>query len=197
MPKFKEKGLSDEQKNKIEQKLLDIFKNVYFNNQNILEAKSESDMISEKIRNFILECAENPDFNEVDLLIQAKEKGLELIGNHELIFFEEKIDRSLKMRAFLIPGMKVELTEENASEKVTEDDLQSVDHELCISFKVNKTNKFIKLGNLLDIRANLAKKLSSTLNEKNATLLLKDTTIFKDSLKEVLEAAKDVLNQNS
>lgn len=197
MPKFKEKGLSEEQRNKIEQKLLDIFKNVYFNNQNILEAKSESDMISEKIRNFILECAENPDFNEVDLLIQAKEKGLELIGNHELIFFEEKIDRSLKMRAFLIPGMKVDLTEENASEKVTEDDLQSVDHELCISFKVNKTNKFIKLGNLLDIRANLAKKLSSTLNEKNATLLLKDTTIFKDSLKEVLEAAKDVLNQNS
>lgn len=197
MTTFKEKELTEEQKNKIEKILLDIFKNIYFNDQNILDAKIESDLISEKIRNFILQCAEDPQFNEVDLLIQAKEKGLELVGNHELVFFEEKIDKNLKMRAFLIPGMKVDLTEENASDKVTEDDLQNVDHELCISFKLNKTNGFVKLGNLLDIRANLAKKLLSTLTEKNANTLLKDAKIFKDSLKGVLEVAKDVLNQNS
>lgn len=197
MSKFKEKGLTEEQKNKIEKKLLDIFKSIYFNDQNILDAKTESDLISEKIKNFILECAENPNFNEVDLLIQAKEKGLELVDNHELIFFEEKIDKNLKMRAFLIPGMKVDLTEENAADKVTEDDLQNVDHELCISFRLNKTNGFVKLGNLLDIRASLAKKLSATLNVKNALTLLKDTIIFKDSLEGVLETAKDVLNQKN
>lgn len=194
MSKFKEKGLTEEQKNKIEKKLLDIFKSIYFNDQNILDAKTESDLISEKIKNFILECAENPNFNEVDLLIQAKEKGLELVGNHELIFFENKIDKSLKMKAFIIPGMKIEITDENASELITEDDLQSVDHELCISFKANGKNEFLKLGNLLDIRAVITKALTTKkINEKNLNSYLKDTETFQNALEEVIEIAKTVV----
>ena len=100
------------------------------------------------------------------------------------------------MRAFLIPGMKVEFTEENASEKVTEDDLQAVDHELCVSFKVNNKNEFTKLGNLLDIRVTLAKALSGKTKEnKEVITLIKQNQTFKNALKNVLDSAVHVLSR--
>ena len=195
MAGIKQPNLTPEQKKKIEQKLIGIFKDVYFNNPNILTAKSESDHISEEIRTFILGYAEsNFNMNEVDLLLKAKEKGQELVGNHDLIFFDEKIDKSLHMRAFLIPGMKVEFTEENATEKVTEDDLQIVDHELCVSFKIAEINEFTKIGNLVDIRATLVRALSSKSEDnKEVNGLIKDNKIFKDSLQHVFNSASRVI----
>ncbi len=194
MSPIKKKQLTNEDKQKIEEKLMEVFQDIFFNAENVMSAKYESDKISEKIRDFILEFAENPENSEVDLLIQAKDKGLELVENHELIFFQEKIDKSLKMRAFLIPGMKIDFTEDNASEKVTEDDLQSVDHELCISFKEGNLNEFVKLGNLLDIRATIAKSLASKkVSKENSKELIKNMGVFKDSLHTVIEVAKNVL----
>ena len=192
-------NITPERKKKIDQNLVSIFKDIYYNNPNILKAKSESDLISEKIRDFILGFAETGEhIGEVDLLIKAKEKGQELVGSHELVFFDEKIDKNLKMRAFLIPGMKVEFTEENATEKVTEDDLQTVDHELCISFKVDNINEFTKLGNLLDIRATLAKALSNKQKEeKEVTNLIKENNTFKNSLEFVLESADRVIGSRN
>ena len=196
MADIKQPSLTPEQKKKIEQKLIAIFKDVYFNNPNILTAKSESDHISEEIRTFILSYAEsNFDMNEVDLLLKAKEKGQELVGNHDLIFFDEKIARNLQMRAFLIPGMKVEFTEENATEKVTEDDLQIVDHELCVSFKTEDTNEFTKLGNLVDIRATLVRALSNkSKDDKEVNNLIKENKVFKDSLQYLFDSANRVIN---
>lgn len=198
MPGLKQPSLTPEQKKKIEQKLLDIFRDVYFNNPNILKAKGESDHISEEIRSFILSYSEsNKLVSEVDLLIKAKEKGLELVENHDLIFFDEPIDKELKMRAFLIPGMKIEFTEENANEKVTEEDLQNLDHELCVSFRLSRANEFTKLGNLLDIRATLAKALSSkSKDEKEILNLIQENSIFKMSLQTVFESAIKVLGKN-
>ncbi len=195
MPNPKQSELSADAKKKIEQLLLEIFKDVCFNNQNILNAKRESDRITEEIRNFILSYAESESqINEVDLLIKSKEKGLELVESHELVFFDKKVNRDMIMRAFLIPGMKIEFTEENASEKVTEDDLQAVDHELCVSFKIDEKNEFTKLGNLLDIRATLAKALSGKAREnKEVTTVIKQNQVFKDALKSVLDSAVNVL----
>lgn len=197
MPGLKQPSLTPDQKKKIEQKLLNIFKDVCFNSPNILKAKGESDHISEEIRDFILGYAESKErVNEVDLLIKAKEKGLELVESHELIFFDEEIDKTLKMRAFLIPGMKVEFTEENANEMVTEEDLQNLDHELCVSFRIDDTNEFTKLGNLLDIRATLAKALSSkSKDEKEVSDLIKENQTFKNSLQTVFESAIKVLGK--
>ena len=131
----------------------------------------------------------------MDLLLKAKEKGLELVESHDLIFFDEQIGKLLQMRAFLIPGMKVEFTEETAGEKVTEDDLQSLDHELCVSFKVSDNSEFIKLCNLLDIRATLAKALSlKKSDEKGVIREITENKTFKDSLKEVLFSAEKVLS---
>lgn len=191
--------LTPERKKKIEQKLVDIFKDIYFNSPNILKAKSESDHISEKIREFILGYTESPEkISEVDLLLKAKEKGLELVESHELVFFDEDIDKILTMRAFLIPGMKVELTEENAGEKVTEDDLQIVDHELCISFKIDGTNEFTKMGNLIDIRTTLAMALSQkSRDDKEVISLIKENRIFKDSLDSAFSSAGKVLGENT
>lgn len=188
-------NLNSDKKKKIEQNLINIFKDVYYNNPNILKAKDESDHISEEIRNFILSFSESDQrVNEIELLLKAKEKGQELVEYHELVFFDEQIDKTLKMRAFLIPGMKVELTEENASEKVTEDDLQAVDHELCISFKQNNINEFTKLGNLLDIRANLARVLTNkSLDQKEVVDLIKQNAIFKSSLDDIFDSANRVL----
>ena len=45
MADIKQPSLTPEQKKKIEQKLIAIFKDVYFNNPNILTAKSESDQM--------------------------------------------------------------------------------------------------------------------------------------------------------
>ena len=196
MPNAKQSNLTPEQKKKIEQKLNDIFKDICFNNSNILKAKEESDRISEEIRKFILSYAENPgEINEVDLLLQSKAKGLELVENHDLVFFDEEITNGFIMRAFLIPGMKVEFTEENASEKVTEDDLQAVDHELCISFKVNDSNEFTKFGNLLDIRVKLAKELSGkSKDDREVTTLIKQNQIFKICLQDALDSAQRVLS---
>ena len=196
MPDPKSPNLSPEAKKKIEQKLLEIFRDICFNNENILKAKSESDRITEEIRNFILSYAEmDSQISEVDLLIKSKEKGLELVENHDLVFFDEKIDKAIMMRAFLIPGMKVEFTEENASEKVTEDDLQAVDHELCISFKANDRNEFTKLGNLLDIRVTLAKSLAGkTKDNKEVITLIKQSQTFKTLLKSVLDSALNILS---
>lgn len=198
MSDAKQSNLPPEIKKKIEQKLIEIFKDICFNNENVLKAKSESDRITEEIRNFILSYAESESHvNEVDLLVKSKEKGLELVENHDLVFFDEKLDKNMIMRAFLIPGMRVEFTEENASEKVTEDDLQAVDHELCISFKVNDCNEFIKLGNLLDIRVTLAKALTGkTRDNKEVITLIKQNQAFKNSLKSVLDSALNVLNSN-
>lgn len=197
MPEAKQPGLSSEQKNKIEQNLLGIFKDVYFNTADILKAKDESDRISEEIKDFILLYAESEkEINEVDLLMKSKEKGLELVGNHELVFFDEKIDKKLIMRAFLIPGMKVEFTEEEASEKVTEDDLQAIDHELCVSFKSGNVNEFIKLGNLLDIKVKLAKALSGKVSDKEIISLIKQNESFKSVLKKVFDSANGVLRTN-
>ncbi len=197
MTGIKQPNLTPEQKKKIEQKLIGIFKDVYFNNPNILSAKSESDHISEEIRLFILGYAENNvNVNEVDLLLRAKEKGQELVGSHDLIFFDEKIDKELQMRAFLIPGMKVEFTEENAQERVTEDDLQIVDHELCVSFKADEINEFTKLGNLLDIRTTLVRTLSSkSKDDKEVNNLIKENKIFKDSLQSVFNSANRVIGK--
>lgn len=190
------KNLSSDKKKKIEQYLVDIFKDVYYNNPNILKAKSESDIISDKIRRFILGFAEGGQtVNEVDLLLKAKEKGQELVENHELVFFDEKVDKNLKMRAFLIPGMKVDFTEENATEKITEDDLQTVDHELCISFKIDDANEFTKLGSLIDIRTALARVLSGKSQEqKEVTNIVKENSSFKESLQSVLDSANRVLS---
>lgn len=196
MTSSKQYGLSEEQKYKIEEKLLSIFKDVCFNNPNILKAKTESDHVSEEIRKFILSYAESGEHvNEADLFISAKEKGLELVEGHNLIFFEEDIDETLKMRAFLIPGMKVEVTEENASELVTEDDLQAVDHELCVSFKSNDNNEFTKLGNLLDIRARLAKPLGEkSLRDKEVNKVISQNRLFAQCLSLVLESATKVIS---
>ena len=196
MSELKQPNLTPEQKRKIEQKLINIFKDVYLNNPNILKAKSESDHISEEIRSFILSYTDKDEqISEVDLLLKAKEKGLELVESHDLIFFDEQIGKLLQMRAFLIPGMKVEFTEETAGEKVTEDDLQSLDHELCVSFKVSDNSEFIKLGNLLDIRATLAKALSlKKSDEKGVIREITENKTFKDSLKEVLFSAEKVLS---
>lgn len=195
MSELKQPNLTPEQKKKIEQMLIGIFKDVYLNSPNILKAKSESDHISEEIRRFILGYTErDEDVNEVDLLLKAKEKGLELVESHDLIFFDEQIGKLLQMKAFLIPGMKVEFTEETAGEKVTEDDLQSLDHELCVSFKVNDNSEFIKLGNLLDIRATLAKALSlKPPDEKGVVGEISQNKTFKDSLKEALFSAEKIL----
>ena len=159
-----------------------------------MQAKNESDRISEEIRKFILSYTEgDQNISEVDLLLMAKEKGLELVEGHALIFFDELISKALQMKAFLIPGMRVEFTEETASERVTEDDLQSLDHELCVSFKVRDNSEFIKLGNLLDIRAALAKALSNkSKNDKETISLIKDNKIFKESLKSVIDSARRV-----
>ena len=199
MPAGKYKDLTPDQKKRIEQKLLDIFNDIYFNSPNILGAKSESDKISEEIRKFILSYSEGDEvLNEADLLMQSKEKGLELVEDHDLVFFDEGIDESLVMRAFLIPGMKVDVTEENALEKVTEDDLQAVDHELCVSFKFGEANQFIKLGNLLDIKVKLAKELiGKSHNDKEVITLIKQNNIFKNSLKTVFESATRVLRSSN
>ena len=196
MPGIKQPSLTPEQKKKIEQRLISIFKDVYFNNKNILSAKNESDHISEEIGKFIMDYAERAqNVDEVDLLSKAKEKGQELVESHELIFFDEQIDKELNMRAFLIPGMKVELTEENAAEKITENDLQITDHELCVSFKIDEANEFTKLGNLLDIRANLAKALNSkSIEDKETTNLIKENNIFQMSLENLFESAARVLS---
>ena len=195
MSDIKQPNLSPEIKKKIEQRLIEIFKDVCFNNENILKAKSESDRITEEIRDFILSYSEaESQISEVELLTKSKEKGLELVENHDLVFFDEKIDKNMDMRAFLIPGMKVEFTEDNASEKVTEDDLQAVDHELCVSFKVKEKNEFTKLGNLLDIRVTLAKALSGKAKDnKEVATLIKQSQTFKSSLKNVLDSALNVL----
>ena len=190
-------NITPDRKKKIEQNLINIFKDVFYNSANILKAKSESDLISDEIRKFILAFAEEgKTINEVDLLLKAKEKGQELVESHELVFFDEKIDKSLTMRAFLIPGMKVEFTEDNASEKVTEDDLQIVDHELCVSFKISDGNEFTKLGNLLDIRVNLAKALTNKSKDQNETIgLIKENKVFKHSLDSVYDSASRVLRR--
>lgn len=195
MPSFKQSDIPPELKKKVEQKLANIFSDICFNKTNVLKAKSESDHISEEIREFILGYAESAQkINEVDLLLKAKEKGLELVETHDLIFFEENMEKDLKMRAFLIPGMKVDFTEENAHEKVTEDDLQSVDHELCVSFKTGEINEFIKLGNLLDIRAALARALSNkSEDDKEVINLIKENDTFKFSIQNVLDSLKNVL----
>lgn len=187
--------LSPDKKKKIEQNLLNIFKDIYFNKESVLKAKSESDHISDEIRRFILSYATSSQrINEVDLLLKAKEKGLELVETHELIFFDEEIDALLKMRAFLIPGMKVEFTEDNAQERITEDDLQCVDHELCVSFRIDEKNEFVKLGNLLDIRAALAKALSNKSTEdKEVNTLIKQNNTFTISLENVLSSASRVI----
>ena len=197
MPSARGSNLNPEHIKKIEQKLISIFRDIYFNNPNIVEAKSESDRISEEIRNFILSYAEKGhQVSEVDLLIKAKEKGLELVESHDLIFFDEQIDKVLQMRAFLIPGMKVEFTEENAHEKVTEEDLQSLDHELCVSFKINNVNEFIKLNTLLDIRATLTKALSGKAkDDKEVTNLITQNNIFKQCLSFVFDSASKVLGK--
>lgn len=197
MPSLGKPNLTPEQKKKIEQKLINVFKDVYFNTPSILKAKSESEHISEEIRTFILSYSEgNTDVNEVDLLIKAKEKGLELVESHDLVFFEDEINNDITMRAFLIPGMKVDFTEENASEKVTEDDLQIVDHELCVSFKINDVNEFTKLGNLIDIRTTLVKSLSNKSKEdKEVINLIKENKKFKESLIEVLDSAGRVIGE--
>ena len=195
MPALEQPSLTPEQKKKIEQKLVGIFKDICFNNSNILKAKNESDQISEEIRNFILSYAESgKEVNEVDLLIKAKEKGLELVDNYDLVFFDESIDKFLTMRAFLIPGLKVELTEENAGERITEDDLQAVDHELCVSFQMSESSQFIKLGNLLDFRATLAKALiKKTKDDKEVIDLIKQNETFKNCLHLVFDSATSVL----
>ena len=196
MSPLRKSNLPPEKKQKIEQNLLKIFKDIYFTTPDILRAKDQSEMISDEIRGFILGFANSSQVNEVDLLLKAKEKGQELVENHELVFFDEKIDKVLSMRAFLIPGMKVDLTEENASEKVTEDDLQAVDHELCISFRSDEINEFTKLGNLLDIRANLAKSFGSKPQEEKEVLgMIKENKIFRDSLGSVLDSAGRVFNK--
>lgn len=197
MPVSKQPALTPEQKKKIEQKLIDIFKDIYFNNSNILKAKSESEKISEEIRNFILSYTDSTQHvSDVDLLIKAKEKGLELVESHDLIFFDEQIDNNLQIRAFLIPGMKVEFTEENAHEKVTEEDLQSLDHELCVSFKIANANEFTKLDNLLDIRAKLAKALSGkSLTDTEVEDLISKNSIFIECLTSVLSSASKVLSR--
>lgn len=198
MSPLRKSNLPPEKKKKIEHNLLNIFKDIYFNSPDILRAKDQSEMISDEIRRFILGFAESSqrNNNEVDLLLKAKEKGQELVENHELVFFDEKVDKTLTMRAFLIPGMKVDLTEENASEKVTEDDLQAVDHELCISFRFGEVNEFTKLGNLLDIRANLAKSFGNKPQiEEEVLSMIKVNEIFKNSLDEILDSACRVISK--
>lgn len=199
MSGLKYSKLTPERKKKIEQYLLNIFKDVYFNTPNVLRAKEESELISDKIRDFILGFTGSQEaVNEVDLLLRAKEKGQELVENHELVFFDEKIDKYLTMRAFLIPGMRVEFTDESAAEMVTEDDLQTLDHELCVSFKHDDINEFIKLGNLLDIRATLAKALSDKKEgKKEVVSLIKENSKFKNSLENVLDSANRVLESSS
>ena len=89
-------SLTPDQRKKIEQRLINIFKDVYYNSPNILKAKSESDHISEEIKRFILSYTEKEQIiNEVDLLLKAKEKGLELVESHELIFFDCFIERDM------------------------------------------------------------------------------------------------------
>ena len=197
MASEKNYALTADQKKKIEQKLLSIFKDVYFNNSNILTAKKESDKISEEIKNFILSYSEDyENVDEADLLMHSREKGLELVGSHDLVFFDEKIDKKLMMKAFLIPGMKVDINESNALEKVTEDDLQAVDHELCVSFKVEEASQFVKLGNLLDIKVKLAKELTGkSPNDKEAANLIKQNQIFKNALQDVLKSAETVMEK--
>lgn len=196
MSDVKKSSLSPEMKKKIEQKLVEIFRDICFNNENILKAKSESDHITEEIRNFILSYTEaEGHVNEVDLLLKSKEKGLELVESHDLVFFDEKIDKSIIMRAFLIPGMKIEFNEENAAERVTEDDLQAVDHELCVSFKSNDKNEFVKLGNLLDIRVTFAKSLvGKNKDNKEVVTLIKQNQTFKNVLRSVLDSAASVIS---
>ena len=197
MADAKSPNLSPEAKKKIEQRLLEIFRDICFNNENVLKAKSESDRSTAERRDFILSYAEAEcQITEVDLLIKSTEKGLDLVENHDLVFFDEKIDKEMTMRAFLIPGMKVEFTEENAAEKVTEDDLQAVDHELCVSFKTRDRNEFTKLGNLLDIRVTLAKALTGkTKDNKEVITLIKQSQTFKNILKNVLDSALNVLSE--
>lgn len=197
MPGTEQPGLSAEQKNKIKELLILIFTDVCFNSSNILRAKEESESVSEEIKKFILGYVEsNEQVDEVELFLKAKNMGLHLVESHDLIFFDEQVDPKLKMRAFLIPGMKIDLDEDNASEKVTEDDLQAVDHELCISFKQNNTNDFIKLGNVLDIRANLAKSLNKMSKEgKEVPGIISRSIIFGKCLELVLDSAVNVISQ--
>lgn len=197
MSSLKYSNLTPERKKKIEQNMVNIFKDIHYNDETVLKAKSESDLISDEIRKFILGFSESSqEVKEVDLFLKAKEKGQELVEGHELVFFDGEIDEALKMRAFLIPGMKVDFTDEDAAEKITEDDLQAIDHELCISFKTKGANEFVKLGNLLDIRATLAKALSmDTENQKKVVNLIKENRIFKNSLDLVLDSANRVLER--
>lgn len=190
-------GLSSDQKSKIKEMLILIFTDICFNSSNILRAKEESELVSDEIRKFILGYVEsNKPIDEVDLFLRAKDIGLQLVESHDLIFFDEEIDQKLKMRAFLIPGMKIDLTEENATEKVTEDDLQAVDHELCISFKKNNINDFTKLGNVLDIRANLAKSLDKkSKEEKEVAKIIGQSKIFAKCLGMVLDSAANVISE--
>jgi len=189
--------LTNDQKSKIKELLLTIFRDICFNSSNVLRAKEESDQVSDKIRKFILSYVEtNKPVDEVNLFLKAKDMGLQLVESHELIFFDEDIDPILKMRAFLIPGMKIDLTEENASDKVTEDDLQTIDHELCISFKKDDINDFTKLGNLLDIRANLAKPLGQTSQDKKEVEgIISESKLFAKCLEMVLDSARSVISE--
>lgn len=198
MSGLKYSKLTPEKGKKIEQYLVSIFKDVYYNNPNIIRAKEESGLISDEIRRFILDFTSSQEnVTEVDLLVKAKEKGQELVESHELVFFEEKIDKKLTMRAFLIPSMRVEFTDEGATEMVTEDDLQTLDHELCISFKSVEVNEFTKLGNLLDIRATLAKALVNKGEEQKEVIgLIKENERFKNALEDALSSANRVLSSN-
>lgn len=190
-------NIPPELQEKIKERLISVFKDVCYNNPNILKAKSESDSISAEIKKFILNFLEGgKEISEVDLLIHSKQKGLELVENHNLIFFEEEIDSIIRMRAFLIPGIKIDPSEETGDEKVTEHDLESLDHELCISFKSDNKNIFTKIGNLIDIRASLAKSLNNIeKDDKEVPNLISDKEIFQRCLEEILNTAADVLSK--
>ena len=199
MSGLKQPGLTPSQRKKIEQRLLEIFQSVYFNNESILNAKDESDKISEKIRKFILSYSDSEQpVSEADLVLSSKEKGLQLVEEHDLVFFNEELEKGIIMRAFLIPGMKVELTEGNALEKVTEDDLQAIDHELCVSFRTENANEFVKLGNLLDIKVKLAKALmGKSQDDQEVISLIKKNDIFKSRLHSVLDSAASVISREN
>ena len=188
-------NLSFEQKKIIKELLIKIFKDIYFNNINIIKAKTESDKISEKIKNFIIKYIETEeDLDELELLLRAKDKGIELIESHDLIFFDDKVDKELKMRAFLIPGLKIEISDEVPDNEVTEDDMQAVDYELCVSFRTKIRNEFVKIGNLIDIRASLAKSLDSkSKNEKEAIDIITESNIFQKCLEDSYEYASKVV----
>lgn len=197
MPESNRSNFPSEISKKIKLHLINIFKDIYFNSPNILRAKDESDSISKKIKDFIIGYINEDDESEVDLFIKAKEKGLELISNHALIFFSKKVSEELIMKAFLIPGIKIDPEESDSDDLVTEEDLESIDHELCISFKTNKSNLFVKLDNLIDIRATLAKDLSNKATvDKVVNETISNNKKFKQSLKETLIIAEKVFNND-